>query len=126
MSYLMSPGGRILSSAEFSPSWIYPKVNNLRSSPHLKHVAIVRAHVSQLGLLVVCNPNVVRLLPLAILSQTCEVVDDAAGSTQADEGEAYTVAFVEERLRISRLEAVTGNDTADLQELSVHILKGCI
>jgi hypothetical protein len=86
-------------------------------SSRLEHVPIIRVQVAHLGLLVLGQAHVVRLLAPAILSQARDEVDDAGGGAEADEAQADAVALVEEGLCVGRLEAVAGDDAADLRTL---------
>lgn len=50
----------------------------------LQHVAIVWRHVTQLRLLILRQPNIVALPPIAILSVASKEVHDTGSGTQAD------------------------------------------
>jgi len=88
----------------------------LISPTPLEHVAIFWIQITQLGLFIVGEPNVVRLFPVAILCQAGEEIYDAAGRAQADEPQADAIALVKECLRVGSLEAVTGNDSSDVSK----------
>jgi len=82
----------------------------------LEHITVFRIQITQLSLLLVCESDVMRLLPAAILCQTGKEVYDATGRAEANEAQANAVALMEEGFRIRGLEAITGDDSSYISE----------
>lgn len=91
-------------------TWSRPESGHRRVDD-LVHVAIRRAHITQLDLLILGHPHISRLGSRSVLRKDCDEVQHTAHCAKADKSQANTVAPVEECRCIRRLEAVTCNDT---------------
>ena len=81
-----------------------------------QHVAIVGAHISQLRLLILANPHIVSRVPVPVLHETRQKVQDTACGTQADERQADAVPHVVEVRSIALLEGICRDDSPNVAE----------
>lgn len=84
------------SRVTFNPSELWKHHFSLSLYVHivLQQIPIVRALISQLGLLPLCKPNICRLIiPLLVLRPTAQTIDDTCDDGHDGEGDADAVAW---------------------------------